>query len=80
MGTATNLPGAVLVRQEKTVKGSYYGTVHAPRDFPMLLDLYMDGKLPLGAMVSARYPLSAVNEAFEAMLAGSTVRGVITFT
>ena len=79
MGTATNLPGAVLVRQEKTVKGSYYGTVHAPRDFPMLLDLYMSGKLPLGQMVSARYPLSAINKAFDTMLAGATVRGVITF-
>ena len=79
MGTATNLPGAVLVRQEKTVKGSYYGTVHAPRDFPMLLDLYMAGKLPLGQMVSARYPLSAINEAYDTMLAGATVRGVITF-
>lgn len=79
MGTATNFPGAVLVRQEKTVKGSYYGTVHAPRDFPMLLDLYMSGKLPLGRMVSERYPLDGINEAFVAMLAGATVRGVITF-
>lgn len=79
MGTATNLPGAVLVRQEKTVKGSYYGTVHAPRDFPMLLDLFMTGKLPLDRMVSARYPLSAINEAYDTMLAGGTVRGVITF-
>lgn len=79
MGTATNLPGAVLVRQEKTVKGSYYGTVHAPRDFPMLLDLYMSGKLPLGRMVSERYPLAAINEAYDTMLAGGTVRGVISF-
>jgi len=30
-------------------------------------------------MVSARYPLTAINEAFDAMLAGATVRGVITF-
>jgi S-(hydroxymethyl)glutathione dehydrogenase/alcohol dehydrogenase len=79
MGTATNLPGAVLVRQEKTVKGSYYGTVHAPRDFPKLLDLYMEGRLPLGKMVSVRYPLAAINEAYDTMLAGATVRGVMTF-
>lgn len=79
MGTATNLPGAVLVRQEKTVKGSYYGTIHAPRDFPMLLDLFMTGKLPLDRMVSARYPLSRINEAYDTMLAGATARGVITF-
>ncbi|MCZ7542149.1 MAG: Zn-dependent alcohol dehydrogenase [Anaerolineae bacterium] len=43
MGTATNFPGAVITRQEKTVKGSYYGTVNAHRDFPLFIDLYMAG-------------------------------------
>ena len=79
MGSGTNLPGAVIVRQEKVVKGSYYGTTSARRDFPMLLDLYAAGRLDLGKLISKRYSLHQINEAYEAMLAGSTARGVITF-
>jgi Zn-dependent alcohol dehydrogenase len=47
MGTGTNLPGAIITRQEKTVKGSYYGSVNPQRDFPLLLDLYISGKLKM---------------------------------
>jgi Zn-dependent alcohol dehydrogenase len=43
MGTGTNLPGAIITRQEKVIRGSYYGTVNASRDFPLLLDLYVAG-------------------------------------
>ncbi len=79
MGTGTNLPGAVIVRQEKTIKGSYYGSVHARRDFPLFLDLYMAGKLPLDRLVTQHYRLDEINEAFAAMLGGGGARGVITF-
>ena len=79
MGSATNLPGAVIARQEKTIKGSYYGTVHAPRDFPWLLDLYMERRLKLDELISRRWPLERINEAFESMLTGGVARGVILF-
>ena len=79
MGTGTNLPGAVIVRQEKTIKGSYYGSVHARRDFPLFLDLYMAGKLPLDKLVTHHYKLDQINEAFAAMLGGSGARGIIHF-
>lgn len=78
MGTATNLPGAVLTRQEKTVKGSYYGSVHPRRDFPMLLDLYRAGKLNLDRLITKQYPLDQINQAFHDMLSGRLARGVIT--
>jgi len=77
MGSCTNFPSALLTRQEKTIKGSYYGTVHAPRDFPMLLDLYKSGKLNLDDMITRRYTLDQVNEAYRAMAAGGLARGVI---
>lgn len=80
VGSATNLPGAVIVRQEKTIKGSYYGTVHAPRDFPMLADLYMAGRLKLDQLISRQYTLDQINEAFDTMLKGEVARGVITFS
>lgn len=79
MGTGTNLPGAVITRHEKVIKGSYYGTVNANRDFPMLIDLYMAGKLKLDELVSQEYPLSQINEAYEAMLSGTVARGVVVF-
>ena len=79
MGTSTNLPGAVITRQEKAIKGSYYGTVHAPRDFPMLLDLYVAKRLKLDELISRRYSLGQVNDAFGDMLGGGLARGVIVF-
>ncbi len=79
MGTSTNFPSALLTRQEKIVKGSYYGTIDAARDFPLLLDLYVAGKLKLDELVSKEYRLDQVNEAFESMLGGSVARGVIIF-
>ncbi|MEP7288296.1 MAG: Zn-dependent alcohol dehydrogenase [Chloroflexota bacterium] len=79
MGTNTNFPSALITRQEKQIRGSYYGTVNASRDFPLMLDLYMAGKLKLDELVSREYTLAQVNEAFESMLTGSIARGIIVF-
>jgi S-(hydroxymethyl)glutathione dehydrogenase/alcohol dehydrogenase len=79
MGSSTPLSGARLVRQEKTVIGSYYGTAHTARDFPFLLDLYAAGKLPLDRLISRTYRLVEINAAFDAMLSGEVARGVVTF-
>jgi len=79
MGTGTNLPGAILTRQEKTVKGSYYGSVHPRRDFPMLLDLYKSKKLDLDLLITKQYKLPQINQAYADMLSGNIARGVIVF-
>jgi S-(hydroxymethyl)glutathione dehydrogenase/alcohol dehydrogenase len=52
MGSVTNFPSAVIARQEKTIKGSYYGSVNPQRDFPMLIDLYAAGKLKLDELIT----------------------------
>jgi S-(hydroxymethyl)glutathione dehydrogenase/alcohol dehydrogenase len=77
MGSSTNLPGALITRQEKTVMGTYYGTADPFRDFPLYAGLYMAGKLPLERLITRTYPLEGINEAFEDMLGGKTARGVI---
>jgi NDMA-dependent alcohol dehydrogenase len=77
MGTATNFPSAVLARQEKSVVGSYYGSVHPRRDFPRLLDWYRAGRLKLDELVTHEYRLDQINEAFAAMTSGDAARGVI---
>ncbi len=79
MGSSTNLPGAVITRQEKTVTGSYYGTAHTTRDFPLYLDMYRRGLLDLDRLVSRTYRLQELNEAFADMLSGEIARGVILF-
>jgi S-(hydroxymethyl)glutathione dehydrogenase / alcohol dehydrogenase len=78
-GSATNIPGSRLVREEKAVVGSYYGTCDAQRDFPLYAEMYMGGSLPLDRLVSHRYGLDQINEAYEDMLSGKSVRGVIRF-
>jgi len=79
MGSATNIPGAVLTRQEKTVMGSYYGTANTARDFPLYAELFLRGKLPLDRLVSHTYRLEQINEAYAEMLKGETARGVVVF-
>ena len=79
MGSGTNLPGAILTRQEKTVTGSYYGTANTARDFPLYADLYLKGKLDLDRLISKTYLLDHINEAYADMLSGEIARGVIVF-
>jgi len=77
MGSATNLPGSVIVRQEKTIMGSYYGTADPARDFPKYAELYRSGDLPLDRLVTKTYRLEEINEAYADMLSGASVRGVV---
>jgi Zn-dependent alcohol dehydrogenase len=79
MGSGTNLPGAIITRQEKTVTGSYYGSANTARDFPLYADLYLKGRLDLDRLVSQTYPLAQINQAYEDMLGGDTARGVVVF-
>lgn len=77
MGSSTNLPGAIIGRQEKTIKGSYYGSANTARDFPKYAELYKQGQLDLDRLISKRYSLAQINEAYADMLAGEMARGVI---
>ena len=79
MGSATNLPGALITRQEKTVTGCYYGSANPARDFPLYADLYRRGLLDLDRLISRTYPLEAINAAYADMLGGEIARGLIVF-
>jgi Zn-dependent alcohol dehydrogenase len=77
LATEAALPGPSLARDEKVVTGSFYGSCRPHVDMPLLLDLYMDGRLDLDRLVSRTYPLEGVNDAFAAMNAGEVARAVI---
>jgi len=79
VGESTDLSGALIARQEKTVRGSYYGSVNARRDFPQFIEMYLAGKLNLDDLVSRRYALDDINEAYRAMLDGEVARSLIVF-
>jgi NDMA-dependent alcohol dehydrogenase len=78
-GLTADLPASDLPREEKVVTGSFYGSCNPPVDMPKVLDLYMDGRLPLDRLVTRRYPLDEINDAFAAMTAGEVARAVIVF-
>lgn len=78
-GLTADLPASDLPREEKIVTGSFYGSCSPQVDMPRLLDLYMDGRLPLDRLVSRTYALEEINEAFAAMNSGEVARGVIVF-
>lgn len=79
MDSGTNLPGAIITRQEKTVTGSYYGTANTARDFPLYADLYLKGRLDLDRLISKTYQMEQINEAYADMLKGEIARGMIVF-
>ncbi len=79
VGSATNLPGAVITRTEKVIRGSFYGSVNTHRDFPKFIELYRAGKLKLDELVTRRYRLDEINDAYANMLTGEVARGIIVF-
>lgn len=79
MGSGTNLPGAIITRQEKTITGTYYGSASPNRDFPFFAGLYAHGMLDLNRLISRTYPLEQINQAYADMLSGEMARGLIVF-
>jgi S-(hydroxymethyl)mycothiol dehydrogenase len=59
------------------LKSSWYGDCLPERDFPMLIDLYQQGRLPLEAFVTERISLDGVEKAFHAMHVGEVLRSVV---
>jgi alcohol dehydrogenase len=76
-GQQLEIPLADLVAAERTVKGSYMGSASPRRDIPRYLDLLRAGRLPIGRLRSATLPLDEVNEAFDRMVTGRSVRDVL---
>ncbi len=60
------------------LKSSWYGDCLPERDFPVLIDLYLQGRLPLDKFVSETIALDAVEEAFAKMERGEVLRSVVT--
>ena len=71
------VPLADVFSRGGSLKSSWYGDCLPDRDFPMLVDLYQDGRLPLDAFVSEEIGLEDVEAAFDAMGRGEVLRSVV---
>ncbi|NOQ60162.1 S-(hydroxymethyl)mycothiol dehydrogenase [Mycolicibacterium fortuitum] len=60
-----------------SLKSSWYGDCLPERDFPTLISLYLQGRLPLEKFVSERIGLDAIEDAFHKMHAGEVLRSVV---
>jgi S-(hydroxymethyl)glutathione dehydrogenase/alcohol dehydrogenase len=63
----------------RRIAGASFGGAKGRDRVPELVDLYLDGKLDLESLVTARMPLDDVNEAFAAMDRHEGIRSVLTF-
>ena len=62
-----------------SLKSSWYGDCLPSRDFPMLIDLYQQGRLPLDRFVSETIGLDDIEAAFTKMHHGDVLRSVVVF-
>lgn len=64
---------------EKHLRRSSYGGARPRRDFPLLAKAYLDGRLKLDDLITHRMKLESINEGFNLLRAGKTIRTVIEF-
>jgi alcohol dehydrogenase len=66
-----------MVSDERTVKGSYMGSCVPSRDVPRYLSLFRRGRLPVDRLKSGDIGFQSLNEGFDRLAAGKTVRQVL---
>lgn len=64
---------------EKQVVGALFGSGNPRADISKLIGLYREGQIELESLVTNVYPLEGVNDGYEAMRAGSNIRGVLRY-
>jgi S-(hydroxymethyl)glutathione dehydrogenase / alcohol dehydrogenase len=70
---------ALLVLGNRRLLGSFAGSSRPLVDLPKLIQLYQAGRLDLDKLVTKRYPLEALPQAFADMESGEVARGVLVF-
>ena len=71
------LPMIEVFGRGGSLKSSWYGDCLPSRDFPMLIDLHLQDRLPLDKFVSETIGIAGVEEAFEKMEHGEVLRSVV---
>ena len=66
-----------LVSGEKTIRGSYMGSCVPVRDIPRFIEHYRQGRLPVDRVLSQTVTFQEMNEGFDRLSAGSTLRQIL---
>ena len=74
-----SLSPALLVGEERTLKGSYLGSCIPARDIPAFISLYQTGRLPVNKLLSHTIALEQINKGFERLANGDALRQVVSF-
>jgi S-(hydroxymethyl)mycothiol dehydrogenase len=77
--TVPQIPLVEFFGRGGSLKSSWYGDCLPERDFPMLVEMHLQGRFPLEKFVSERIDLEAVEDAFHRMESGSVLRSVVVF-
>ena len=77
-GAEVTLPTS-MISPERTLMGASFGGARQMADLPMLVDMYMDGKLKLDELISRTMPLEDINTAFDLLQKGEVARTVIVY-
>ena len=72
-------PTANILSGERRMIGSKYGSSNPHVEFPMLVELFLNGKLDLDSLLTGHYRLDEADKAFEVLAKGGPGRGLITF-
>jgi S-(hydroxymethyl)glutathione dehydrogenase/alcohol dehydrogenase len=73
-----SVPGVGFL-MEKGIIGSFYGSTRQTHDMPWLMELYRQKRLKIDELISRRYKLDQINEAYAALKNGEVNRSVISF-
>jgi S-(hydroxymethyl)glutathione dehydrogenase/alcohol dehydrogenase len=74
---AVHVHAGFLISYQRQLRGALFGDCNPLFDIPRLLDLYRAGDLKLNELITRRYRLDEVNEAYQDLEDGKNIRGVI---
>jgi Zn-dependent alcohol dehydrogenase len=78
-GTLKDFSPFEFIMGEKVLTGCGGGSIKMSIDIPYLVNMYQAGRLKLDELITARYPLSKINEAIESLEKGQALRNLIIF-
>lgn len=67
----------MTIFQERTIRGSVYGSARPRVDIPRLVDLYMEGRLKLDEMITGTFSIEEINTTLDLLRKGEAIRSVI---
>lgn len=73
-----SIPHVGIVAEERTIKGSYLGSCVPARDIPRYIEWFQAGRLPVDRLLSESITLDEINEGFDRLAAGTTLRQTVT--